>query len=310
MTSKPTVYAVNMLTIAIILIQLQLATQFLSCAGNPRSAWSIVGFGLRLAKDIKAHRNGSTSTTTADDELEKRALWQVQIHPFLSVVLIHHSRMLLLFDTQLSVALGRASVMDPLKLDLSLPIAFPDESTDKQSTLAFFNCLINLYRILNFTLRSLYTVRLDQFQTNHSPDIPAIIVGLTLHMKFMVEQYERSHSFKYDGESAMISIFIYVMRVLESRQQPVVPYRTLLPPLPPPSPPRLLGALRLLDHPSRVVAPSLKRRPSFDSDEDLMDLDDMQDNGDEDDEPELSLSEGKKRAAPPDGRARKRSRQD
>ncbi|KAJ7782199.1 hypothetical protein B0H14DRAFT_2630840 [Mycena olivaceomarginata] len=247
-----------------------LATQFLSCAGNPRSAWSIVGFGLRLAKDIKAHRNGSTSTTTADDELEKRALWQVQIHPFLSVVLIHHSRMLLLFDTQLSVALGRASVMDPLKLDLSLPIAFPDESTDKQSTLAFFNCLINLYRILNFTLRSLYTVRLDQFQTNHSPDIPAIIVGLTL------PSYPIAHSsHHYLRHPRLVSSVLSVCWTIQPR---------------------------------RRAQP--QRRPSFDSDEDLMDLDDMQDNGDEDDEPELSLSEGKKRAAPPHGRARKRSRQD
>ncbi|KAJ7330273.1 hypothetical protein DFH08DRAFT_966842 [Mycena albidolilacea] len=53
------------------------------------------------------------------------------------------------------------------------------------------------------------------------------------------------------------------------------------------------------------------RVSSFDSDEDLMDLDDdVQDNGDEDDEPKLSRSEGKKRAALPDGQARKRSRRD
>ncbi|KAJ7353310.1 hypothetical protein DFH08DRAFT_804876 [Mycena albidolilacea] len=48
-----------------------------------------------------------------------------------------------------------------------------------------------------------------------------------------------------------------------------------------------------------------------DSDKDLMDLDnDVQDNGDEDDEPELSFSEGKKHAVLPDGRAWKCSRQD
>jgi hypothetical protein len=92
MTSRPTVYAVNMLTIVIILIQLQLATQFLSCAGIPVPRGIFIGFGLRLAQEIRAHRKGSTSTTTVDDELGKRALWQVQIHPFLSVVLIHHSR--------------------------------------------------------------------------------------------------------------------------------------------------------------------------------------------------------------------------
>ncbi|KAF8182163.1 hypothetical protein K438DRAFT_1975701 [Mycena galopus ATCC 62051] len=47
------------------------------------------------------------------------------------------------------------------------------------------------------------------------------------------------------------------------------------------------------------------------ADEDLMDLNDnVQDNGEEDNEPELSRSEGKKRAALPDERARKRSRRD
>ncbi|KAJ7841619.1 hypothetical protein B0H14DRAFT_3140181 [Mycena olivaceomarginata] len=51
--------------------------------------------------------------------------------------------------------------------------------------------------------------------------------------------------------------------------------------------------------------------PSFDGDEDLRDLDDdVRDNGDEDDGPELSCLERKKRAALPDGQARKRSRHD
>jgi len=54
-----------------------LATQFLSPAGNPRSAWAIVGFGLRLAQDIGAHRKGCSRTTSVDDELEKRAVWSV-----------------------------------------------------------------------------------------------------------------------------------------------------------------------------------------------------------------------------------------
>ncbi|KAF7369602.1 Zn(2)-C6 fungal-type domain-containing protein [Mycena venus] len=102
-----------------------LTTQFLSCAGNPRSAW-----------------------------------------------------ILLLFDTQLSGALGRASAMDPFELDISLPAAFSDEHNDQPPPLAFFNCLINLYRILHFTLRCLYTIPLHRIQTNPSPDVPAIVAEL------------------------------------------------------------------------------------------------------------------------------------
>ncbi|KAF8188157.1 hypothetical protein K438DRAFT_1833925 [Mycena galopus ATCC 62051] len=61
--------------------------------------------------------------------------------------------------------------------------------------------------------------------------------------------------------------------------------------------------------PCRRAQPQRVR--SFGSDEDLMDLnDDMQDNGEEDNGPELSRSEGKMHAALPDERARKRSRRD
>ncbi|KAF8209087.1 hypothetical protein K438DRAFT_1930034 [Mycena galopus ATCC 62051] len=96
---------------------------------------------------------------------------------------------------------------------------------------------------------------------------------------------------------------------------------------------RVAAARRTSSHtppatPSPIAAPSPRRSPSagpsqprrhaqpqrilsFDGDDDLMNFDDdLQDNGDEGDEPELSASEGKKRAAPPDGQSRKRSRRD
>ncbi|KAF8145347.1 hypothetical protein K438DRAFT_1945106 [Mycena galopus ATCC 62051] len=96
---------------------------------------------------------------------------------------------------------------------------------------------------------------------------------------------------------------------------------------------RVAAARRTPSHtppatPSPIAAPSPRRSPSagpsqprrraqlqrvlsFDGDDDLMNFDnDLQDNGDEGDEPELSASEGKKRAAPPDGQPQKRSRRD
>ncbi|KAJ6550239.1 fungal-specific transcription factor domain-containing protein [Mycena capillaripes] len=144
-----------------------LAAQFLTHASEQRSAWCIVGFGLRLAQDIGAHRRGRATTMTLDAELEKRALW-----------------ILLLFDTQLSGTFGRAAYLDPLEIDISMPAEWDDygniiSGTGSQSSLTFFNCLLSLYRILHFTLRGLYTIPLARVQTNPLPDVPKIVAGLS-----------------------------------------------------------------------------------------------------------------------------------
>jgi len=49
----------------------------------------------------------------------------------------------------------------PPRIDIGPPVEFDDASNDKPSPLEFFNCLLNLYRIVHFTLRSL--VRLSLF---------------------------------------------------------------------------------------------------------------------------------------------------
>ncbi|KAJ7845859.1 hypothetical protein B0H14DRAFT_2773877, partial [Mycena olivaceomarginata] len=200
-----------------------LATQFLSCAGNLRSAWNIVGFGVRLAQDIGAHRKGG-SVATATAELEKRALW-----------------ILLFFDTQLSGALGRFSSLDPLEIDISLPLEFDDEveSNDNLSTLAFFNCLLNLYRIVNFTLRSLYTVLLDRIRMEPTPDVPSIAAKLDWaldqwlasvpgHLRWTPNLTDAP---LFCDQSAALYCFYYYTRILIHRPLiPVVLSASALPP--------------------------------------------------------------------------------
>ncbi|KAF8194034.1 hypothetical protein K438DRAFT_1761590 [Mycena galopus ATCC 62051] len=57
-----------------------------ACASSPRFAWAIVGFGVRIARDIGSHRRSVRGPiTTTEEELEKRACWQdplVHGHPF------------------------------------------------------------------------------------------------------------------------------------------------------------------------------------------------------------------------------------
>ncbi|KAJ7252807.1 hypothetical protein C8J57DRAFT_1519599 [Mycena rebaudengoi] len=82
-----------------------------------------------------------------------------------------------------------------------------------------------------------------------------------------------------------------------SHTPPATPSRTSA--IPAPSPRRSPSA-----GPSQPRCHARPQRvPNFDSDDDLLDFDnDVQDNGEEDDGPELSRSGGKKRAAPPMGR--------
>ncbi|KAF7369604.1 Zn(2)-C6 fungal-type domain-containing protein [Mycena venus] len=145
-----------------------------------------------------------------------------------SLALIHYSRILLLFDTQLGGALGRASVMDPFGLDIGLPASFPDEHNNQPSTLAFFNCLINLYRILHFTLRCLYTYPLHRIQTNPSPDVPAIVaeVNSALDQWFtsipdhLLWQPNCPDTLSFD-QSAALHCYYHYTRILINR--PLIP---------------------------------------------------------------------------------------
>ncbi|KZT07889.1 uncharacterized protein LAESUDRAFT_724354 [Laetiporus sulphureus 93-53] len=116
---------------------------------------TIIGIGILAAQDLGAHRKKVYSPKpTAEEELWKRAFW-----------------VLVVMDRAMSSALGRPCIIQDEDYDVDLPIECDDEywtnsnpeiaftqPSGKPSTVAFFNCLITLNRILWFTLRTIYSI--------------------------------------------------------------------------------------------------------------------------------------------------------
>ncbi|KAJ7473550.1 fungal-specific transcription factor domain-containing protein [Mycena latifolia] len=133
-----------------------LAAEFLDATANPRMCWNAVGFGMRAAQDMGIHRsNVDSAPATFLPELERRALW-----------------VLLLFDTHVGTALGRTSTLDSPELDLDMPAVCDDafwgtldtppsmrfrQPADTPSVVAFFNCMIQVNRILARSCEILYS---------------------------------------------------------------------------------------------------------------------------------------------------------
>ncbi|KAJ7654864.1 fungal-specific transcription factor domain-containing protein [Mycena rosella] len=134
-----------------------LAAEFLDCTTSPRTCWTLVGFGMRLGQDVGAHRfkMRKSAEMTFEQELEKRASW-----------------VLFLFDAQISTALGRCIALQSHDFDIEMPLICDDEywgvdntgagalfrqPADKPSRVAFFNCMLQLNRILSFSCKILYS---------------------------------------------------------------------------------------------------------------------------------------------------------
>ncbi|KAF7368320.1 Zn(2)-C6 fungal-type domain-containing protein [Mycena venus] len=206
-----------------------LAAQFLHCTSNPRFAWIIVGFALRLVQDVALHRGKPRGPTiTADEELEKRALWT-----------------LLFLDTQISGFLGRYAALDVVEIDISLPCECDDDywrssgpgfqPPDKPSVLAFFNCLLQLYRIFHFTIRSLYTTRASHLRSRTINDLPDIAMELDSALdkwfctipEHLLWNQDQSSSLFFD-QSAVLNCFYCYTRILINR--PSIPGLFSMPP--------------------------------------------------------------------------------
>jgi hypothetical protein len=146
-----------------------------------------VGFGLRLAEDIGAHRHKNwTTMLTAEEELEKRAMWYVAFRRHLFGIILNpiSTRMLLMFDTQLSCALGRPRSVNQREcvpsiclrdkglssVSSSMDIVFPEERDDDEyweacdperqpvgrpSKISYFVTALSLNRIVQFAMSTL-----------------------------------------------------------------------------------------------------------------------------------------------------------
>ena len=84
---------------------------FLQGSNMPQSTWPIIGAGIRIALDVGAHRKTMySSTPTAEDELWRRAFWQLIYILYTRTRLTFvFSRMLVALEWVTSYGLGRPS---------------------------------------------------------------------------------------------------------------------------------------------------------------------------------------------------------
>ncbi|KAF5328397.1 hypothetical protein D9619_013322 [Psilocybe cf. subviscida] len=134
-----------------------LSAEFLIGSSAPQAAWTLIGFGVRVAQDVGAHRKKTnTQGPSAEEEMLKRAFWT-----------------LVCMDGIVSAAFGRACAIHHEDFDLDLPIDCDDEywdadhsnpdkrfkqPKDKPSLIASFIMLIKLNEILSLALRTIYSV--------------------------------------------------------------------------------------------------------------------------------------------------------
>ncbi|KAJ7306330.1 fungal-specific transcription factor domain-containing protein [Mycena albidolilacea] len=129
-----------------------LATSFLEYS-TPAACWTLIGIGIRLAQDVGAHRQRE-GPPTVESELWKRGFW-----------------VLVSYDRQVSMSLGRSCATQYDDIDAELPIECDDdfwENEDptrafvqpagKPSLITFFNCYLRLNNILAFGLKMLYAL--------------------------------------------------------------------------------------------------------------------------------------------------------
>ncbi|KAI0779911.1 fungal-specific transcription factor domain-containing protein [Fomes fomentarius] len=129
---------------------------YLSGTKSPQGSWTIIGLGLRMAQDVGIHRKKMYSATpTAEGELMKRAFWA-----------------LVTLDRLSSFSLGRPCAIHDEDFDVDLLTEVDDEywineenpelafkqPEGRPSKITFANCYIRLLKILDFALRTIYSI--------------------------------------------------------------------------------------------------------------------------------------------------------
>ncbi|KAJ7763333.1 fungal-specific transcription factor domain-containing protein [Mycena metata] len=83
-----------------------LAVQFLECSSEPPMGWMLIGFGLRVAQDMGAHRRTAPhEIPSIQSELLKRAFW-----------------VLMYMDRLVSAGTGRTCALEENDVDVEMPI--------------------------------------------------------------------------------------------------------------------------------------------------------------------------------------------
>ncbi|KAK7007914.1 Zn(2)-C6 fungal-type domain-containing protein [Favolaschia claudopus] len=208
-----------------------LAAQFLHYTSNTRHAWLHAGFGLRLGQDIGLHRDKFNSQEVSlTEDLERRVWWA-----------------LLFLDSQFSIALGRSPAHDLIECDLRLPHECDDEDypptgsgvqpTNQPSAIAFFNTLMNLYRILHYTHSSLYTTVVNHMRVARLGILDAMGKELdsTLDKWFsnipahLLWQPDRQDALFFDQSAVLYCIYYYARILIHRTFIPGLPAQSMMP---------------------------------------------------------------------------------
>ncbi|KAF8992796.1 fungal-specific transcription factor domain-containing protein [Cyathus striatus] len=133
-----------------------LAIEYLHGCSAQQTLWILVGFGIRLAQDVGAHRRRvPLEKLTVEDELWKRAFW-----------------VLLSIDRMTSMGMGRPCAISDDHFDLDMPTECDDEYWEhpdptqrfKQpegvpSTITAFNQQLRIDKIMGFALNTIYSIK-------------------------------------------------------------------------------------------------------------------------------------------------------
>ncbi|KAJ6544002.1 fungal-specific transcription factor domain-containing protein, partial [Mycena capillaripes] len=142
---KPDLYELQ--TVALSALYLQALSPTVSC-------WDEIGFGLRRAQDVGAHRRRNQNHPTVENELCKRVFW-----------------VLLCLDRVISTLTGRPLAMHDQDFDQDLPIEVDDEywdlpeprnfkqPQDQPSDMAYFICYAKLLEIQAAVTIAIYSPR-------------------------------------------------------------------------------------------------------------------------------------------------------
>ncbi|KAJ7495855.1 putative fungal-specific transcription factor [Mycena galericulata] len=188
-------------------------------------SWNHIGFGLRRAQDVGAHRHKTQPCPTAENEQWKRVFWVLLCLDWLSGTLV-----------------GRPLAIHNQDFDQELPLECDDEywglpepynfkqPTDKPSVIGYFNCYAKLLQIQAAVTTTLYSARKptdfcgrgvpptnSQTITSFDSALNSWLSQVPDHLRWDPERKDRMHF----NQSALLHAAYYNVQILLHR--PFIP---------------------------------------------------------------------------------------
>ncbi|RDX40755.1 hypothetical protein OH76DRAFT_1412738 [Lentinus brumalis] len=133
-----------------------LMSNFLQGSAAPQANWPLIGYALRMAVDVGAHRKKMYNAKfTIQDELWRRVFWALVVFEWLTGY--GYGRPIFLHDDDIDVDLP--TEIDDEYWPTSASDGPPRQPEGKPSKVAVFVALIRLTRILASALRTIYPIK-------------------------------------------------------------------------------------------------------------------------------------------------------